>query len=259
MSFVPLSVGSLIRGLSMPDKTFCSKGIGDVFIPREHLAVHSAFLAFILENADTINHKLCMIHFLWIDGIDFSGYRFYFWSLPKNVIFKGSYIFILFCRSSSKCYTACSNGDGVTRGTLGGAIEREPVTLKCGNLMWGKEIFIPEKKPLIASTTDFTLFFAASIGVVIADFIPFHTEVAVDLIPLNTEDTVLFTELNTEDTLLLIPSTTVVIAVLMPFHTVVATLFIALNTVVTTVFTAFTTVVTCVLIAFQTVVKVCNQ
>lgn len=82
-------------------------------------------------------------------------------------------------------------------GTEGGAMDSLPVTLKCGSLMCGREIFMPEKNPLIASTTLLTLFLAATIGVVMADFMPFHTEVAVDLIPLKMLLTVLFTELNT--------------------------------------------------------------
>lgn len=106
---------------------------------------------------------------------------------------------------------------------------------------------------MIAFTTDCTLLLAASIGVMIADLMPFHTLVAVLFIPLNTEDTVLFTELNTELTLFLIPSTTVLIADLMPFHAVVATDFIAPNTVVTMDFIVFNTVETFVLIAVQTV------
>ena len=44
---------------------------------------------------------------------------------------------------------------------------------------------------MIESTTPLILFFAASIGVVMAFLMPFHTDVAVDLIPLKTEDTVL--------------------------------------------------------------------
>ena len=134
-------------------------------------------------------------------------------------------------------------------------MESLPDTLKCGSLMCGNEIFMPEKNPLMASTTPLTLFFAASIGVVIADFIPFHTEVAVDLIPLKILVTVLFTELNTLVTVDLIALTGVVTAVFTAFHTVVAVLFIALNTVVTTDLMALTTVVTTVFIAFHTVVN----
>ena len=124
-----------------------------------------------------------------------------------------------------------------------------PVTLKCGSLMCGREIFMPEKNPLIASTTLLTLFLATSIGVVMADFMPFHTEVAVDLIPLKMLLTVLFTELNTVVTVLLMALTGVVTAVFIAFHTVVAVFLIELNTVVTMDLMAFTTVVTTVFIA----------
>ncbi len=140
-------------------------------------------------------------------------------------------------------------------GTEGGAMDSFPVTLKCGSLMCGREIFMPEKNPLMASTTLLTLFLAASIGVVMAVFIPFHTEVAVDLIPLKILVTVLFTELNTLVTVDLMALTGVVTAVLIVFQTVVAVLFIALNTVVTTDLIALTTVVTTVFIAFHTVVN----
>lgn len=132
-------------------------------------------------------------------------------------------------------------------------MERLPEMLKCGNLICGSCSLHPEKKPLILSSADLTVFFAASIGVVIADLMPFHTDVAVDLILLNTEETVDFTLLNTEETLLLMPSTTVEIADLIPFHTVDATVLMALNTVVTVVLIAFTTVDTFVLIAAHTV------
>ena len=138
-------------------------------------------------------------------------------------------------------------------GTEGGEIDSLPVTLKCGSLMCGREIFMPEKNPLMASTTLLTLFFAASIGVVIAVFIPFHTDVAVDLIPLKILVTVLFTELNTVVTVLLMALTGVVTAAFIAFHTVVAVLLMALNTVVTTDLIALTTVVTTVFIAFHTV------
>ena len=87
---------------------------------------------------------------------------------------------------------------------------------------------MPEKNPLMASTTPLTLFFAASIGVMIADFIPFQTEVAVLLMLLNTEDTVLFTALNTVLTVFLIAFTGVVTDVFTPFHTVAAVFLMAL-------------------------------
>ena len=138
-------------------------------------------------------------------------------------------------------------------GTLGGLIDRLPEMLKCGYLICGSCSLHPEKKPLILSSAPLTVFLAASIGVVIADLIPFHTEVAVDLIPLNTEETVDFTLLNTVLTLVLIPSTTVEMALLIPFHTVVAVDLMALNTVVTVVFIELITVETLVLMAVHIV------
>lgn len=138
-------------------------------------------------------------------------------------------------------------------GTLGGLIERLPEMLKWGNLICGSCSLHREKKLLILSSADLTVFFAASIGVVIADLMLFHTDVAVDLIPLNIEEIVDFTLLNTEDTLLLMPSTTVKIATFIPFHTVDATVLMALNTVVTVVLIAFTTADTFVLMAVHTV------
>ena len=110
--------------------------------------------------------------------------------------------------------------------------------------MCGSSSFSPSKKPWIELTTELTVFFAALIGVSIADLIPFQTVVAVVLIPLNTVETVLFTDSNTVETLLLIPSTTVEIAVLMPFQTVDAVLLIELNAVETADFTALSFVVT---------------
>ena len=138
-------------------------------------------------------------------------------------------------------------------GTLGGLIERLPEMLKWGNLICGSCSLHLKKKPLILSSADLTVFFADSIGVVIADLMPFHTDAAVDLIPLNTEETVDFTLLNTEDTLLLMPSTTVEIAAFIPFHTEDVTVLMALNTVVTVVLIAFTTVDIFVLMAVHTV------
>src|SRR3712207_9534721 len=91
-----------------------------------------------------------------------------------------------------------------------------------------------EKNPLIASTTDFTLFFATSIGVTIAFLIPFQIDVAVLFIPLNTELTVLDTALKTELTLFFIPSTTVEMTDLIAFHMVVTTFFMVLKIVVIT-------------------------
>lgn len=127
-------------------------------------------------------------------------------------------------------------------------MESLPDTLKCGSLMCGSEIFMPEKNPLMASTTPLTLFFAASIGVVIADFMPFHTEVVVDLIPLKMLVTVLFTELNTLVTVDLIALTGVVTAVFTAFHTAGRRALYRIDTVVTTDLMALTTVVTTVFI-----------
>ena len=76
-----------------------------------------------------------------------------------------------------------------------------PDTEKCGSLMCGRDNFMFAKKPLIASTTDLTLVFAASIGVIMAFLIPFQTVDAVDLILLNTDVTVDLTALNTPETL----------------------------------------------------------
>ena len=59
----------------------------------------------------------------------------------------------------------------------------------------------------MASITPLTVFLAASIGVTIADLIPFHTVVAVDFIVLNTVLIVEDTVLNTVEIVLLIPFT----------------------------------------------------
>ena len=122
--------------------------------------------------------------------------------------------------------------------------------------MWGSEIFILAKKPVILSTIPLMVFFAASIGVTIAFLMPFQTVVAVLLMLLNTFVTVLFTMLNTVDTLLFIPSTAVEITDLTPFQTVDATDFTALNTVVTVDFMASKTEEIFSLIVVQMVIIV---
>ena len=97
---------------------------------------------------------------------------------------------------------------------------------------------------MIASTTDLTLSRAASIGVVIAVLIPFHTETAVERMPSKMEDTVLFTDSNTDETLLRMPSTTVEIAVLIAFQIVMAVVLIPLKMFEIKVLIAVSTVVT---------------
>jgi len=138
-------------------------------------------------------------------------------------------------------------------GTLGGFREKEPVMLKCGNLIFGKESLQLAKKFLILLIALEIWFLAASIGCVIALLMLFQTLVVVDLILLKRLLTVLFTELNTVETLVLMPSTTVEIAVLMPFQTVLAMDFISLNTVLTVFFVPSRTVLTLVETASQMV------
>ena len=71
---------------------------------------------------------------------------------------------------------------------------------------------------LIASITSDTVFFAALIGVSMADLMPFHTVVTVDFTLLNTLLTVPFTALTAVDTVLFAVLMAVSMADLIPFH-----------------------------------------
>ena len=138
-------------------------------------------------------------------------------------------------------------------GTLGGFRLKLPLILKWGSLMSGSFSFSPAKKPLMASTTRFTVSVAFSIGVVMAVLMAFQTVVAVVLMPLNTVVTLLFTPSKTPVTLAFAPSAAPVMVVLMPFQTLVTKPFTALKMLVTLVLIPSTAPPTTVLMAVHTV------
>jgi hypothetical protein len=102
-------------------------------------------------------------------------------------------------------------------GAFGGIKEKEPDIEICGILSLGK-LHLKLKKPLILSITFLTVFFAVSIGLVIAVLILFQTEEAVDFILFQTLENVLFIPLTILDNVFQAVLIGLIIKFLIPFQ-----------------------------------------